>query len=186
MLDFRNSLNFKIVLVLLFVVVVNMVVSVLVWSLDFFVHGDLYLYGLVYSRDWGDPYWFGTWMLWVFLGGATAFAAVAAVVHYRHCREVTRFSKWTRQALELKRGGLFKWLRVLSPVFALAFEGISIIVFDQKSSIVWKTLINYWVPYDVEWGATYSLMSGPAVALMATAFFALVVPAVMAASAESR
>jgi hypothetical protein len=43
------------VLVLLFGVVVNLVVFVLVWRLDFFVHGDLYSYGLIYSRAWAVP-----------------------------------------------------------------------------------------------------------------------------------
>jgi hypothetical protein len=74
---------------------------------------------------------------------------------------------------------------VLLPLLALAFEGISIFYFDQKSSIVWNTLKDYGLRNEAEWVTTYNFISVPAVMLMAVALFVLVIPTVVAASSES-
>jgi len=193
-LSFKSLSNYKMVLVLLLVVAINLIVSALVWYSDFFVHGELYKYGLVYSLDWADLYWVSTAMLWAVLGGATIFAAMASFVHYLPCREVNRFSEWSRVGepavmhyVDSKYSGrLLKWTMVLLPLLALVFEGISIFYFDQKSSIVWNTLKDYGLRNEAGWLTTYNFISVPAVMLMAVALFVLVVPAVVAASSESR
>jgi len=181
------------VLVLLLVVAINLIVSALVWYLDLFVHGELYKYGLIYSLDWADPYWVSTAMLWAVLGGATIFAAMASFVHYLPCREVNRFSEWSRagepavmhDVFSKYSGRLPKWTMVLLPLLALVFEGVSIFYFDQKSSIVWNILKDYGLRNEAEWVTPYNFISVPAVMLMAIALFVLVVPAVVAASSES-
>ena len=192
-MSFKILSNYKMVLVLLLVVAINLIVSVLVWYSDFFVHGELYSYGLIYSLDWADPYWVSTAMLWAVLGGATIFAAMASFVHYLPCREANRFSEWSRAGepavmhyVDSKYSGrLLKWTMVLLPLLALAFEGISIFYFDQKSSIVWNTLKDYGLRNEAEWVTTYNFISVPAVMLMAVALFVLVIPTVVAASSES-
>ena len=192
-MSFKSLSNYKIVLVLLLVVAINLIVSALVWYSDFFVHGELYKYGLVYSLDWADPYWVSTAMLWAVLGGATIFTAMASFIHYLPCREVNRFSERSRTGepavmhyVDSKYSGrLLKWTMVLLPLLALVFEGISIFYFDQKSSIVWNTLKDYGLRNEAEWVTTYNLISVPAVMLMAVALFVLVVPAVVAASSGS-
>jgi hypothetical protein len=51
-LSFKRVLNYKTLLVLLLVVLVNLAAAVLVWRLDLFIHSDLYEIGLVYSLGW--------------------------------------------------------------------------------------------------------------------------------------
>ena len=164
-------LNYKTVLILLFVVVVNLIVDFLVWQLDFFVHSALYSYGLVYSHDWANPYWHYTSGLWAFLGGATVFAAAAIAPHYLHSRKISRFSTWT---------GFF-----LS-ILALIYEGLGIFYLNQKNFIVWNMLNDFGLLYDVEWTATYSIMSLAALALMITAIISLIVPTIRALAYKLR
>jgi hypothetical protein len=160
-------MNYKAVFVLLFVLVMSLVVAFLVWRLDFFVHGDLYAYGLFYSRDWADPYWYFVETLWAFLGGATIFASVSAILQYLH-------NKHPRD--------LLKWAGVFLPMFALVYEGISIYFLDQKNLIVWNTLKDYGLRYSGDWATIYNLISQFAVALMAVTLFALIISAVIALS----
>ena len=167
----KSLLNSKAVLVLFFVVAIDLVISALVWRLDFFVHSDLYRYGLVFSFEWADPYWHAATMLWAFLGGTAAFAAVAIVVQYLYSRGVSSLPKWA--------GFVF-------PVFALACQGFSLFFFDEKNSIVWNTLKYYGLQYDAGWVTTYNPMSVPVFALMGIALFALIIPAVIAANLKSK
>jgi hypothetical protein len=168
-LDLKGLLNYKTVLVLLFVVVVNLIVDFLVWRLDFFVHGDLYSYGLIYSLDWANPYWHYTSGLWAFLGGATAFATTAIAPHYLHSRKTSLFSTWT---------GFFL------PLLAIVYEGLGIFYLGQKNYLVWNRLNDYGLLYDIEWAATHSLISLAALALMITAIVALIIPTVRAVAYE--
>jgi hypothetical protein len=170
-LGFKGLLNYKTVLVLLFVVVVNLVAAVLVWYLDLFVHSDLYKYGLVYSLGWADPYWYCTAMLWAFLGGATALAAVAIIPHYLHSQKISGFSTLT---------GFFL------PVLAIIYQGIGVFFLSQKNSMVWNALYDYGLLFDVEWATTYNFISLPALALMVTALVTLIIPVVRAAWHEPK
>ncbi len=143
--------SFKTVIILFFAVLINLVVSVLVWKLDFFVHGDLYQYGLNYSIEWGDPYWNLTAMLWIFLIGATFFAAASIVPHYWHSKKISRFTTWAGFVL---------------PIFAIVYEAVSIYFVYQKNITVWNTLGNYGLKYEANWMNAYNLMSVPALGLM--------------------
>ena len=152
-------------LVLFFVVVSNLVVSVLLLRLDRFVHVDLYGYGLVFSHEWADAYWHSNMMLWAFLWAATALAATSIIPHYLHSREPSRFSKLS---------GFFL------PAVALVFQALSIFFLSQINSIVWNTLYSYGVQYDIDWATTYNPISMPALTLIVIALLALIIPAVRA------
>lgn len=168
-MSFKSLLKFKTVLVLLFVLVVNLVVGVLVWRLDLFVHGNLYAYGLVYSLGWADPYWYCTTMLWAFIGVVSALAVASIVPHFLHSRKISRLSTWT---------GFFL------PVLALVFQVLSIFYLNQKNSVVWNTLRDYGVQYEVNWISAYNLLSVPALVLMVITLLMLAIPAVRALGYE--
>jgi hypothetical protein len=162
-------LNYKTVIVLFLAVILNLIVCALIWRLDFFVHGDLYHYGLNYSHAWGDTYWNLTAMLWIFLFVATSLVAVSVVPHYMHSRKATRFTTWTGFVL---------------PILALIFEGVSIFYLYQKNSMVWNTLSDYGLLYDANWANAYNLMSIPALVLMVITLVALFIPAARAVEHE--
>ena len=151
--------------VLLFVVVLNGAVSFLLWRLDRFVNGDLYGYGLVFSREWADGYWYSIRMLWTFLVLAVSFAAASIVPHYLHSRAPSRLSKVE---------GFFL------PAVAFVFQAVGIFFLSQVNSIVWSTLYPYGVRYDIVWATTYNPISMPALALMVIGLLALIIPAVRA------
>jgi hypothetical protein len=164
-LDFEKLLEYKTVLLLLCILTLNVVVMRLLQSLDQFVHIDLYGYGLVFSYDWANPYWYSNMMLWTCLGGATALAATSIIPHYLHSRQPSPFSKLTG---------------FLLPILALAFQGIGIFFLSQINSIVWSGLYDYGVQYDINWTTTYNPASMPALTLMTIVFLALIIPAVRA------
>jgi hypothetical protein len=164
-LGFEKLLDYKTVLVLLCILILNVVVMFLLLGLDSFVHGDLYGYGLVFSYDWANPYWYSNMMLWTCVGGATALAAASIIPHYLHSRQPSPFSKLTG---------------VLLPVLALTFQGLGIFFLSQINSIVWSGLYNYGVQYYIDWTTTYNPISMPALTLMAIAFLGLIIPAVRA------
>jgi hypothetical protein len=164
-LDFEELLGYKTVLVVLCVLILNAVVMVLLRSLDHFVHVTLYGYGLVFSYDWANPYWYNNIMLWTCLGGATALAATSIIPHYLHSKKPSSFSKLTG---------------FLLPVLALVFQGLGIFFLSQINSIVWSGLYDYGVQYNIDWATTYNPVSMPAITLMAIAFLGLIIPAVRA------
>ena len=92
-MDFKGLLKDKFVLVLLFVIALNVACFGLVWRLDVFVNGDLYDFGLIMSSEWANDYWYSANMLWTFLAGATALAALSIIPHYMHSKEPSKFSK---------------------------------------------------------------------------------------------
>jgi hypothetical protein len=169
--DFKSYLKNKAVLVLLFVVAIDLVVSAFVWRLDFFVHGDLYRYGLVFSFEWADPYWNAGTMLWFFLFGTIALVTVAIIVQYLYIRRVNSMSPLAGVAL---------------PVCTLVWQGISLFLFDEKNSMIWNTLGYYGLQFDAGWVATYNSMSTILYVLMGIALVALIIPAAISAHAKSK
>ncbi len=163
--------SYKTVIILFFAVIINLVVSVLVWKLDFFVHGDLYRYGLNYSIEWGDPYWNLTALLWIFLLGATFFAAASIVPHYWHSKKISRFTTWAGFVL---------------PIFAIIYETVSIYYLYQKNMMVWNTLGNYGLRNEAIWMNAYNLMSVSAMGFMIAVVSLLFVSAARAIEHEIR
>jgi hypothetical protein len=164
-LDFEKLLEYKTVLVLLCILILNVIVMFLLQGLDHFVHSDLYGYGLIFSYDWANPYWYNNMMLWTCLGGATALAAASIIPHYLHSSKPSPFSKLTG---------------FLLPTLALTFQGLGIFFLTQINSIVWSGLYDYGVQYDINWATTYNPVSMPALTLMVVAFLVLIIPAVRA------
>jgi hypothetical protein len=164
-LDFEKLLEYKTVLVLLVISTLNVVVMRLLQGLDSFVHVDLYGYGLVFSYDWANPYWYSNIMLWTCLAGATTLTAASIIPHYLHSKNPSPFSKLTG---------------FLLPILALVFQGIGIFFLIHINSIVWSGLYDYGVQYNIDWATTYNPVSMPALTLMATAFLVLIIPTVSA------
>ena len=164
-LGFEKLLDYKTVLVLLCILILNVIVMFLLRGLDSFVNGALYGYGLVFSYDWANPYWYSNMMLWTCVGGATVLTAASIIPHYLHSRQPSPFSKLTG---------------VLLPVLALTFQGLGIFFLSQINSIVWSSLYDYGVQYDIDWATTYNPISMPALTLMTIAFLGLIIPAVRA------
>ena len=130
-MDFKSVLKNKFVLVLLFVIVLNVVAFVLVWRLDVFVNGDLYDFGLIMSSEWAKNYWYSAKMLWTFLAGTAALAALSIIPHYLHSKEPSKFSKW---------------LGFLLPSAAIVYQGMCIVLITQIDSIVQNRLYDYGLP----------------------------------------
>jgi hypothetical protein len=168
-LDLRHLLNFKKVIVILSVVVVNLVVFAFLWRLDGFVHEDLYGFGLAFSYNWANEYWGYNWMVWVFLGGATALAAVSMIPQYLRSKAPGRFSNY---------GALSEYAAFFLPVAALICQAIAIVKLDQINNLVWSGLYAYGVRGDIDWSLTYNPISMPALALMVVALLALIVIAI--------
>ena len=162
-MDFAELREYKTVLVLVCVLVLNVVVMFLLLGLDSFVHGDLYGYGLVFSYNWANLYWHNSLMLWTCVGGATVLAAASIVPHYLHSNGPSRFSKWT--------GFLLSTL-------AMVYQGVGIFFFSQINSLVWSGLYDYGLQGDIDWTTTYNPISTPILTLMVVAFLALIIPAV--------
>ena len=152
----------KFVLVLLFVILLNVVAFGLVWRLDVFVNGDLYDYGLIMSSKWAYDYWYSANMLWTFLAGATALAALSIIPHYLHSKEPSKYSKW---------------LGLLLPTVAFVYQGLCIVFLTQISSIVQHRLYEYGLPVNFDWTTTYAPINTAAFALMVLALLALIIPA---------
>ena len=162
-MGFKNLTNYKTVLVLLFVVVINIAVSVLLGRLNGFVHGDLYNYGLVFSYSWADEVWHYNLLVWAFLIGATVLAVCAIIPHYLHSKGVSGFSK------------LFGFLM---PTLALVYQGLSIFYFSRMDSAVRTLLYNYGIPSSFDWSVTYDPLVTATYALMVISMTALILPAV--------
>ena len=164
-LDLKDLLNYKTALLLLSIAAANLIVFVLLWRLDGFVHVDLYNYGLVFNSLWANEYWHLNGLLWTFLAGATALAVVSIVMHYFHSKKPSQLSKWACFFL---------------PVGAMVYQVAAIMYLNQINGVVWNTLYDYGVQYNIDWSATYNPVSMPALTLMTVALLALAIPAIKA------
>ncbi len=164
-------MNYKMVIVLLFVVVLNLVVFVLVWQLDFFVHGNLYSYGLIYNLGWAVPYLNYSALLWTLLIANTALAAASMIPHYLLSRETGRSTIWAG---------------FLLPVLGAMYQGIALFFFNAKNSLVWNTLYDYGLRFELDWATTYNIISISAFSLMLAGLVALIITAVRAVITKRR
>lgn len=155
-------MNYKTVFVLLFVALFNAGVFLLLRQVDFFVHVDLYNYGLIFSYDWAVGYWHNNLLCWIFILQATAFTVLAMAPHYMMSRWAEPNRCWTFTAFVFS-------------VCAVVFEGLSIFFLNQLDSIV-RTLVDFGIPQNFNWGATYNPIIGPAYALMTISIIVLMIP----------
>jgi hypothetical protein len=158
-------LNYKTLFVLLFVVVLNVAVFILLWQLNFFVHGDLYNYGLVFSSDWAEGVWHNNLSCWAFILGATAFTIVAMIPHYMQSRKPgpSHFLAFTGFLLS---------------ACAIVYEALAIFFLNQLDTIVRTALYDFGIPPSFDWSATYEPLMGTAYALTTISLLTLIIPAV--------
>ena len=162
-----DLLEHKTLLILLFAVVLNVAVFVLLENLNFFIHGDLYGYGLIFSYEWAEGVWHYNLSCWTFVVGATAFAAFAMVPHYMIGKE------------DLPSYFLVA-IGFLLPVLGCVYEGLSIFYLSQIDSIVRNSFFDFGIPSSFDWSVTYDPIIGAAYALMTIALVVLIIPAVRA------
>ena len=162
-----DLLEHKTLLILLFVVILNIAVFVLLEQLNFFIHGDMYSYGLIFSHEWVDGVWHYNLSCWTFAIGATAFAAFAIVPHYM-------ISKEDVPSYFLVITGF------LLPVLGCVYEGLSIFYLSQIDFIVRNSFFDFGIPLSFDWSVTYNPIIGAAYALMTIALVVLIIPAVRA------
>ena len=171
-LGLKSQSSYLTVLILLLVILLNLIVSSWFLRLDNFIHGDLYDYGLVFSYEWAEEVWYNNKMVWTSLLMATTLTIASIIPHYSLRNKHRRLSKWTG---------------FLLPALAFMFQGFSIYFLDKMNNIVWSGLYSYGVQYDIDWSVTYNPISMPTLALMVTAFIALIIPAAKAiAATETR
>jgi hypothetical protein len=60
------------------------------------------------------------------------------------------------------------------------YEGLALFFFNAKNSIVWNTLSDYGLRFDLKWAATYNAFSVPVFVLMLAGLVAMLIPAVRA------
>jgi hypothetical protein len=153
----------KIVLVLLFVIVLNVITFVLLWRLDVFVNGDLYDYGLVFSQDWAADYWYFNGLLWGFLIGAVALSALSIIPHRQH---------------SIKPNKTTKILGFLLPTLAIVYLGLSVWSLTQLNYIVENRLYEFGLIPNFPWSMIYNLINTTALALLVVAPIVLLIPTI--------
>ena len=158
-------LEFKTVIVLLVILVLNGVAFFYLLQMDRFVHNDLYSYGLVFSYSWAEEYWRCNQLAWTFLAGASALAAFSIVPHYMHSRESSRF---------LKGVGFFL------PTLALAYQVLSIFFLGQTDAVVLNTLNLQGIADTIDLTLVYNPVVGTAFALMGITVVMLFIPMIRA------
>jgi hypothetical protein len=162
-LDLKGLLKDRIVQVLLFVIIVNVITFVLLWRLDIFVNDDLYDFGLVFSFDWAGDYWYHTGLLWGLLVGSTALSVLSIIPHWQYSQKPNKSSKI---------------LGFLLPTLAVVYLGLCVWSLTQVNSIVQNRLYDYGLAASFNWATTYNSISASALALLVTALIALLVPAI--------
>jgi hypothetical protein len=158
-------LNYKTLFVLLFVVVLNVAFFVLLWQLNLFVHGDLYGYGLIFSRAWAEGVWRNNLSCWTYVLGATALAVAAMFPHYVQSRRVE--PDW-----------LVAFAGFLLSASAILFEGLAIYFLNLMDTIVRTSLYDFGVPSSFDWSVTYQPLIWAAYVLATIALLMLFIPVV--------
>ena len=162
MADVKGLLKDSTVLVLLVVAVLNLICCVLVYRFIFFVHGDLYNYGLIFSLDWADDFYYSNIMLWVFLDGAILLSVLSIIPHRQYSIKPSKTSKC---------------LGFLLPIITIIYQGLSIMYFWQMYDIVKNRLGDFGLISSGEWTSTFSSLSNTTFALMVIALLLLFIPA---------
>jgi hypothetical protein len=162
-LDFKNLSNYKTVLVLLIIIILNLTTFALLYRLDIFVNGDLYSYGLIFSHNWANNYWHYNQLLWIYLGGATTIVACAIAPHYLHSKKPSGFSR------------LFGFFL---PVAALIYQALSLYFLGQLDFVAKNSLYQYGLNLTFDWTPIYEPVYNVSFALLLTSLLLLVIPAI--------
>lgn len=162
-LTIKSLLKNRITQILLFAIILNVIVLVLIWRLDLFVHTDLYDFGLTFSSDWAADYWYYNGMLWAFQAGSTALAVMSIWSHYQYSKKPSSLSKWTG---------------FLLPGLAIVYQVLSIVFLTNINNIVLNRLYDFGVLPNYDWAITYNPISTTSLVLMVVALVALIIPAI--------
>jgi len=162
MADVKGFLKDSTVLVLLVVAVLNLICCALVYRFSIFVHGDLYNYGLIFSLDWAEDFYYSNTMLWVFLDGAIVLSFLSIIPHRQYSIKPSKASKW---------------LGFLLPSITIIYQALSIMYFWQMYDIVKNRLGDFGLISSVEWTSTFSSLSNTTFALLVVALLILFIPA---------
>ncbi|KON32659.1 MAG: hypothetical protein AC479_07030 [miscellaneous Crenarchaeota group-6 archaeon AD8-1] len=161
MADVKGFLKDSTVLVLLVVAVLNLICCALVYRFSMFVHGDLYNYGLIFSLDWAEDFYYSNTMLWIFLDGAIVLSFLSIIPHRQYSIKPSKASKW---------------LGFLLPSITIIYQALSIMYFWQMNDIVKNRLGDFGLISSVEWTSTVSNLSNTIFALMIVAILILLIP----------
>jgi hypothetical protein len=163
-LNFRVWLKNKSILALLLVIVLSFVAFVLVVQIDVFVNVDLYGYGLQFSSDWANDYWYFARLLWVFQGG---------------CCFLALFSLWPHSLRVQKRDSFSVWAGVLLPSLAFVYQVLSIVFLVRIDNIVYNRLYSFGLDPSYNWSLVYNPIRTPTLLLMVVVLVALIIPVVI-------
>jgi hypothetical protein len=162
-LDFKDGLKNKTILVLLLVITLSFVAFVLVVRIDSFVNVDLYGFGLQFSTNWVNDYWYFAKLLWVFQGGCCILAVLSLWPH----------------SLRIKKSDSFSvWAGVLLPSLAFVYQALSIVFLLGIDNIVYNRLYSFGLDPSYDWGLVYNPIRTPTLALMVVALIALIIPVI--------
>ena len=162
-METRNGLKDRVVQVLIFVIIFNIIAFVLLWRLDLFVHTDLYDFGLEFSFEWASNYWYNNGMGWALLGGSTILALMSFIPHYIYNNEHSKFSRY---------------VGLLLSALALVYQGLSIIFLWQVSNIVQSNLYDFGLLPHYSWISTVKDLNSAILITMFAGFGALILPSI--------
>jgi hypothetical protein len=162
-LDLKEWLKNKTILVLLLVILLSFVAFVLVVRIDSVVNVDLYGFGLQFSLDWANDYWYFARFLGVFQGWWCVLAVLSLLPH----------------SLQVKKTDSFPiWAGVLLPSLAFVYQTLSIVFLVGLDNIVYNRLYSFGLDSSYDWGLVYNPIRTPTLALMVIALIALIIPAI--------
>ena len=162
-LDFKDWLKNKTILVLLLVIFVSLVAFVLVVRIDSVVNVDLYDFGLQFSTNWANDYWYLAKLLWVFQGGVCVLAVLSLWPH----------------SLRLKKHDSFSvWVGVLLPSIAFVYQALSIVFLVGIDNIVYNRLYSFGLDPSYDWGLVYNPIRTSTLALMVVGLIVLLIPVI--------
>jgi hypothetical protein len=160
-LDFKAWLKNKSILVLLLVILLSFVAFVLVVRIDSFINVDLYDFGLQFSTNWANDYWYFAKLLWVFQGGCCILAVL---------------SLWPHSLRPKKQDSFSFWAGVLLPSIAFVYQALSIVFLVGIDNIMYNRLYSFGLDPSYDWGLVYNPIRTPTLALMVIALIALMIP----------
>ena len=162
-MGFKAWLKDKSALVFLLVIALSLASFVLVLRIDSFVNVDLYSYGLQFSLDWANDYWYFARLLWVFHWGGCFLAVFSLGVYIFRLKD---------------RGSLFIWASILLPVLAFVCQVLSIVFLGVIDNLVYNRLYAFGLDSSYNWDLVYNPVRTPALVLMVFILALLIIPVI--------
>jgi hypothetical protein len=162
----------KLILALLFAVLVITAFSFFFFrGVDNIVNDDLYVYGLIFSYNWADPYWINSNLFFYCQTLALILFGNSIAFFFSYFRNRTTFSITISSLLLFVGSG---------------FSLFSTYFLHNVDSIINSDLYSYGLTFNVGWFATYSLYYRIMLLLATTAGFVAIVSAIVAYNSAKR